>query len=395
MSLPIYVPSPSSPSACSAATEDWMKGSEPPFLASALSLTWSGKPSQPQLLWRRWKQQPWIRHLCSRMSPPSTAQASLVSYFESLAAEYGPSLAASRAPRCPTLDEERVPMTSGGFGMISLASLKMSDPTTSSSKTYLASLPDADEGFLAYAAGLIDGEGSIMISRRETGKYPYMAVSVQIEMAAKAAQLLDSMHRAFGGTLGLVNSDSPKRSATLRWTLAGHEAAAALIKMLSYLRLKKRQAEIVIGLMSESGESWAGQKLRWTEVRLAAWTAARDEITRLNARGPQENPPGYIAERVGGRWVTRISDHSGERWETYSGRFPNSGTMRNGAVYTRPTLAPLTSASDSSWWPTPVTLNRKSRKAMTSSEANGRRSGGGNSSPPGLETSIQNRIVSS
>jgi hypothetical protein len=36
-------------------------------------------------------------------------------------------------------------------------------------------------------------------------------------------------------------------------------------------------------------------------------------------------------------------------------------------------------------WATPDTFNRKSRKALTASTENGRRSGGGNSSPPGLE----------
>lgn len=36
-------------------------------------------------------------------------------------------------------------------------------------------------------------------------------------------------------------------------------------------------------------------------------------------------------------------------------------------------------------WATPDTFNRKSRKALTASTDNGRRSGGGNSSPPGLE----------
>jgi len=36
-------------------------------------------------------------------------------------------------------------------------------------------------------------------------------------------------------------------------------------------------------------------------------------------------------------------------------------------------------------WQTPVTINRKSAKAMSASVNNGRRSGGGNSSPPGLE----------
>lgn len=41
-------------------------------------------------------------------------------------------------------------------------------------------------------------------------------------------------------------------------------------------------------------------------------------------------------------------------------------------------------------WPTPVaTNNRKSRKAMTGSRENGRRSGGGNSSSPGLEQVIE------
>jgi hypothetical protein len=43
-------------------------------------------------------------------------------------------------------------------------------------------------------------------------------------------------------------------------------------------------------------------------------------------------------------------------------------------------------AANFSMWPTPdASTNRKSRKAMTASTANGRRSGGGNSSPPGLE----------
>ncbi len=44
----------------------------------------------------------------------------------------------------------------------------------------------------------------------------------------------------------------------------------------------------------------------------------------------------------------------------------------------------LVKESEQRLLPTPETVNRKSRKAMTSSTDNGRRSGGGNSSPPGL-----------
>ena len=47
------------------------------------------------------------------------------------------------------------------------------------------------------------------------------------------------------------------------------------------------------------------------------------------------------------------------------------------------------SESSSSGWPTPQTMNRKSRKAMTASTENGRRSGGGNSSTPGLEQAVE------
>jgi hypothetical protein len=46
-----------------------------------------------------------------------------------------------------------------------------------------------------------------------------------------------------------------------------------------------------------------------------------------------------------------------------------------------PTCAPL--------WPTPQTQNRKSRRAMTPSTDNGRRNGGGQSSPPGLEQAVE------
>ena len=40
--------------------------------------------------------------------------------------------------------------------------------------------------------------------------------------------------------------------------------------------------------------------------------------------------------------------------EMFSGTWPNSGTMRNGAVYQRPQWVPPISESESSLWPTPT-----------------------------------------
>lgn len=92
--------------------------------------------------------------------------------------------------------------------------------------------------------------------------------------------------------------------------------------------------------------------------------------------------------------------------------------MRGGVCSERTTLAHLTSGTDSGSsptyptptfhdygtlkgepglgtmartgrWPTPDTHNRKGRRAMLGSRENGRRSGGGQSSPPGLEQAVE------
>lgn len=79
-----------------------------------------------------------------------------------------------------------------------------------------------------------------------------------------------------------------------------------------------------------------------------------------------------------------------EGWTPFSERWPRSGLMRSGTVYRLPPLVRRISGIGSSSWPTPcASTNRKSRKAMTASTDNGRRSGGGNSSPPGLEQCVQ------
>jgi hypothetical protein len=41
-------------------------------------------------------------------------------------------------------------------------------------------------------------------------------------------------------------------------------------------------------------------------------------------------------------------------WEMFSGRWPRSGTMRNGIAYRLPPLVPITSVIGCSCWPTPI-----------------------------------------
>ena len=111
-------------------------------------------------------------------------------------------------------------------------------------------------------------------------------------------------------------------------------------------------------------------------------------------------------------------------WQLFSESFPRSGSMRSGTVSQLAPSAPLTDEIGSGLlptpvassygtnqgggagrvgpvrpsldtmarhglWPTPDTVNRKSGRAMMASTNNGRRSGGGQSSPPGLEQAVE------
>lgn len=85
---------------------------------------------------------------------------------------------------------------------------------------------------LAYAAGLIDGEGSIMIQR---GVMPILVVTNCNQSC------LEFLHALFGGGL---HPDSYK--GCFRLSLCGAEASNALKSILPYLIVKKELAETVL-----------------------------------------------------------------------------------------------------------------------------------------------------
>jgi len=110
---------------------------------------------------------------------------------------------------------------------------------------------------------------------------------------------------------------------------------------------------------------------------------------RLNSEGHQRTLPGTVRE---------LPTPTSRDWKGHNQR--GDDTCLTGALLPTPTSqaakhgeTPDTTANGfgSNLWdlphllPTPATANSKSTRAMTASTDNGRRSGGGQSSPPGLE----------
>lgn len=104
------------------------------------------------------------------------------------------------------------------------------------------------DGELGWAAGCIDGEGTIGIYKRSSrvaieGKGLFLHVSIcntDIRMPLKLREL-------FGGNFSNCTKDKrPNRRPLFIWTITGRHATAVLKKIKPFLVIKKEQAEIGI-----------------------------------------------------------------------------------------------------------------------------------------------------
>jgi hypothetical protein len=99
--------------------------------------------------------------------------------------------------------------------------------------------------------------------------------------------------------------------------------------------------------------------------QVTMWTSPRPTDENIDRRSPEAMERERDRPNAGASWPTPRAEDS-----ECCGNHPNAQDSLTGVTRE---------------WPTPDTINRKSARAMTASTENGRRSGGGQSSPPGLE----------
>ncbi len=360
----LYVPSISAQATADSSSPSDSQGSTP-----ELFVTLSGKPTQRPYSWRGWKTRPWIGRLSGTISQPLTAQRG--------AAEWISSLPVSPAPTFLPLESDKAQPVSTGYGRTSRESFEKSHREWCCSKTCPALSRGVASEAVAYVAGLVDGEGSITIQRNEHRGTPQYALCLAIEMdVAKSAAALNVCRATFGGRISVNRQgrNDGVHAATAAWRLHGSAAACALDYMSPVLRSKHRQAKVAIGLFQEEAQlpSMANGKRRWTEDRLTVWRGVYERMAQLNARGDQPLLDGAVAILVGDRWMCRTESNLFEaaRWETFSGRLPSSGSMRNGVVSQRQALAPRTGGNGSGLWPTATATDSERRGVLNPDEPN-------------------------
>lgn len=142
---------------------------------------------------------------------------------------------------------------------------------------------------LAYAAGLIDGEGCIHLDT--TGR-TYKA-RVSVGMTQPALELLKEMQSEWGGTLYQLRAATDRWAAAWTWHMTGPTAERFLLAVRPYLRLKRAQADLAI----EVQELWRSLPTRrngtaiWSDQAREQGEVLRQRMRLLNAKGPRASAP--------------------------------------------------------------------------------------------------------
>ena len=103
---------------------------------------------------------------------------------------------------------------------------------------------------IAWAAGFIDGEGSIMIGRSwptENNGVKTVKHHLRIQLANTHRPSLDMLQSLFGGAINLYRG---RKSETWMWTLTGSFLDKALPMLYLYFKAKREQARLGIEFLS-------------------------------------------------------------------------------------------------------------------------------------------------
>jgi hypothetical protein len=106
-------------------------------------------------------------------------------------------------------------------------------------------MADFETTALAWTAGLIDGEGCIVIAKanRKLLKNPHYKMHVQVAMCHKLT--INHLHEMFGGSITARKAKGNNR-ASWTWTIYNQQAFKLLKMLLPYLVTKKAEANVAI-----------------------------------------------------------------------------------------------------------------------------------------------------
>ncbi len=136
--------------------------------------------------------------------------------------------------------------------------------------------PDTIENKLIWAAGYIDGDGSIFC---RTGSLPHGDM-LMLSVSSTKQVGLEMLAKLFGGNVRPDPKTNPRCAPAFRWSLSGKRAHAAIKRLYPFLILRKKQGAVALNY-----PLWRGGIKTPLLVHIL-----REEVSKslriLNRRGP-------------------------------------------------------------------------------------------------------------
>ena len=120
---------------------------------------------------------------------------------------------------------------------------------------------------LAYVAGVVDSDGCIGICRKKRTNGYGIVYSARLSVTNTDQPLVDWLKSEFGGFISIRKKAQEHHKTTYTWIISEQKMAVVLRQLLPYLRIKGRQAALLIEL-KEGMENLANRQGPWREQRV-------------------------------------------------------------------------------------------------------------------------------
>jgi len=137
---------------------------------------------------------------------------------------------------------------------------------------------------LNYIAGFFDGEGSISISWQKTpNTFRKRVCRSTVSIGNTDYPVLKYVQSCLGGTIHFIPQRNKRWHASWVWKASTKEAATIIEKLLPYLRVKAKQAKLLIEYQQyKDAIQWRGRR-GYTQEEWDTIGSFRDKMRSLNA----------------------------------------------------------------------------------------------------------------
>ena len=143
----------------------------------------------------------------------------------------------------------------------------------------------------AYLAGAIDIDGRIVIARRfghrhtDGRKVPYYGATISLSDSSPVVP--DLLQATFPARRLQYEAKNRTQTAWHMWEAVNHSAHEPMVRLLPYLRVKRRQAELALTLINLIERERAGSARPLTTEQEQARGLLYDEALNLNKSRPK------------------------------------------------------------------------------------------------------------